>query len=293
MPSGPGTGVNIQTIEAPRIAVLGDLSGHLKPLLTTLAELGVEVDDRNVPRKVTWPDDLVVVQVGDLVHKGPVSELVVAVVDALFRRTGRWVQLLGNHEAQYVPGGVEFWVPPIDRRVGERLGQWWDEGFLRPAVAVDDDQRGPVLVSHGGLTVRSWRALGEPDHVGAVTALSQPVHHARHVLAAGAMAARDDDPGVVWTEPKRELRSPWLVHADVGGHVPFSQVHGHAQPLLPASRGGRRVPPELRSSTGVDDRGHVITRVGQRQIVGIDPGANGGRAARPRPLLLSGRLHLA
>lgn len=282
---------DLQTLEAPRIAVLGDLSGHLKPLLTTLAELGVEVDDRNVPRRVTWPEDLLVVQVGDLVHKGPVSELVVAVVDALFRRTGRWIQLLGNHEAQYVPGGLQFWVPPIDRRVGERLGAWWDEGFLRPAVAVDDTTHGPVLVSHGGMTVRSWQALGEPDHLGAVRALADPVHHARHVLAAGRMAARDADPGVAWTEPRQELRSPWLVRARVAGHIPFSQVHGHAQPLLSPSK-GRRVPPDLRSSTGVDDRGHVITRVGGRQIIGIDPGANGGRATRPRPLLLSGRLHL-
>ena len=283
---------DLHTVDAPRIAVLGDLSGHLKPLLTTLAELGVEVDDRNVPRQVTWPDDLVVVQVGDLVHKGPVSELVVAVVDALFRRTGRWVQLLGNHEAQYVPGGTAFWVPPIDARVGERVGQWWDEGFLRPAVAIDDERRGPVLVSHGGLTVRSWHALGDPDHLGAVGALADPANHARHVLAAGIMAARDADPGVAWTEPKQELRAPWLVHAQVGGTVPFSQVHGHAQPLLPPSR-GRRVPPELRSSTGVDDLGHVITRVGDREIVGIDPGANGGRSARPRALVLSGRVHLA
>ena len=278
-------------LEAPRIAVLGDLSGHLKPLLTTLAELGVEVDDRNVPRRVSWPDDLVVVQVGDLVHKGPVSELVVAVVDALFRRTGRWVQLVGNHEAQYVPGGTSFWVPPIDARVGARLGEWWQEGFLRPAVAVDDARRGPVLVSHGGLTVRAWRALGEPDHVGAVGALADPTAHAAHVLQPGVMAARDADPGVAWTEPKQELRSPWLVHAQMGGDVPFSQVHGHAQPLLPPSK-GRRVPPELRDSTGIDDLGHVITRVGGREIIGIDPSA-GGRPARPRALLLSGRVHLA
>ena len=283
--------MTLRTIDSPRIAVLGDLSGHLKPLLTTLAELGVEVDDRNVPREVRWPDDLVVVQVGDLVHKGPVSELVVAVVDALFRRTGRWVQLLGNHEAQYLPGGIDFWVPPIDQQVAARLGEWWQEGFLRPAVAVDDVDRGPVLVSHGGLTVRSWQELGEPDHVGAVAALGDPANHARHVFAAGTMAARDADPGVAWTEPRQELRSPWLVQAQVGAPVPFTQVHGHAQPLLPPSR-GRRVPPALRSSTGVDDVGHVITRVGDRYIVGIDPGASGGRAARPRPLLLSGRLHL-
>lgn len=278
-------------MEAERIAVLGDLSGHLKPLLTTLEELGVEVDDRDVPRRVSWPADLVVIQVGDLVHKGPVGELVVAVVDALFRRTGRWIQLVGNHEAQYLPGGIDFWVPRLDPRIAERLRQWWDEGFLRSAVAVEDRRLGPVLISHGGLSVRSWRELGEPEAPAAVGALARAEHLDRHVFAAGMMAARDADPGVAWTEPRRELRVPWLAHAGAGGDVPFSQIHGHAQPLLPP-REGRGIPPDLRSSTTVDRLGHVRTEVAGRVIVGIDPGANGGRAARPRPLLLSGRVHL-
>ncbi len=278
-------------MQVQRIAVLGDLSGHLKPLLTTLAELGVEVDDRNVPRQVRWPEDLVVVQVGDLVHKGKVSELVVAVVESLFRRTGRWVQLVGNHEAQYLPGGIDFWQPRIDPVIAAKLVDWWDEGFLRPAVAIDDDHLGPVLVSHAGMTVRSWQGLGEPDHVEAARLLAQPQHHARHVLAAGQMAARDDDPGVAWTQPHRELRTPWLARGRAGEPVPFSQVHGHAQPLLPPAQ-GRGVPADLRSSTTVDRVGHVRTRAGGRVIVGIDPGANGGRAARPRPLLLSGELHV-
>jgi hypothetical protein len=271
--------------------VLGDLSGHLKPLLTTLAELGVEVDDRNVPRRVTWPDDLVVVQVGDLVHKGPVSELVVAVVETLFRPTGRWVQLVGNHEAQYLPGGVDFWQPRIDGVIAAKLAAWWDGGFLRPAVAVDDDRLGPVLISHGGLTVRSWQELGEPDHITTAAALTVPEHHGRHVFAAGRMAARDADPGVTWTEPHRELRSPWLLRGTSSEYVPFSQVHGHAQPLLPPSQ-GRGVPADLRRSTTVTAAGHVTTRTGGRVIVGVDPGANGGRASRPRPLLLAGQLHL-
>jgi hypothetical protein len=279
-------------VHAQRIAVIGDLSGHLKPLLTTLAELGVAVDDRDVPRRVQWPDDLVVVQVGDLVHKGPVSELVVAVVESLFRRTGRWVQLVGNHEAQYLPGGVDFWQPRIDAVIAAKLTQWWADGFLRPAVAIDDDRLGPVLVSHGGMTVRSWRELGEPEHVAAAELLRDPQHHARHVLAAGRMAARDDDPGVAWTEPHRELRSPWLLEGTQGRYVPFSQVHGHAQPLLPPAQ-GRGVPADLRSSTVVDRLGHVRTRTGGRVIVGIDPGATGGRASRPKPLLLSGTVHVS
>lgn len=259
-------------------------------MLTTLSELGVQVDDRDVPRRVQWPDDLVVVQVGDLVHKGPVSELVVAVVDGLFRRTGRWVQLVGNHEAQYLPGGIDFWVPRVDRVIGDRIAEWWDEGWMRPAVAIDDDRLGPVLVSHGGMTVRSWQELGEPDHVEAARLLARPEHHARHVLAAGQMAARDADPGVAWTEPHRELRSPWLLRGKEALGVPFSQVHGHAQPLLPVSE-GRGVPADLRSSTDVvAATGHVRTRTGGRVIVGIDPGA-GGRPRRPKPLVLSGEIH--
>lgn len=286
-----------QTLQAPRIAVLGDLSGHLKPLLTTLAELGVEVDDGEVPRRVDWPDDLVVVQVGDLVHKGPVSELVVAVVDGLFRRTGRWIQLLGNHEAQYLPMGRDFWVPRIDPRVAERLVAWWDEGFLRPAVAIDDVARGPVLASHAGLTRAAWQALGEPDAPRAAAALADPSHHATHVFRAGMFMDEPHEPGVVWTDPAVELRSPWLAAHAAGEAMPFGQVHGHARPLRrladPRRPGRSRygVPAELRSSTVVDGRGHVVTRVGDRQVVGIDPGA-GARPRRPRPLLLSGRVHL-
>lgn len=277
-------------LRASRIAVLGDLSGHLKPLLTELASLGVEVDSRDVPRRVTWPEDLVVVQVGDLVHKGPVSELVVAVVESLFRRTGRWIQLVGNHEAQYLPGGIDFWQPRIDHVIADKVREWWATGFLRPAVAIDDDGLGPVLVSHGGLTLRSWQELGEPDHIAAAAALSAPANHARHVLAAGQMAARDADPGVAWTEPHRELRIPWIVEGQAGRVVPFSQVHGHAQPLLPPSE-GRGIPADLRRSTTVTGLGHVRTRAGGREIIGIDPGA-GGRPRRPRALVLSGEVHL-
>jgi hypothetical protein len=281
-----------EVLEASRIALLGDLSGHLKPLLTTLAELGVQVDSRDVPRRVEWPDDLVVVQVGDLVHKGPVSELVVAVVDGLFRRTGRWVQLLGNHEAQYLPGGRDFWVPRVAPGVAERLVAWWDAGFLRPAVAVEA-ARGPVLVTHAGLTRPAWQALGEPDAVAAAAALADPARHDTHVFRPGMFLDEPAEPGVTWTDPVLELRSPWLAAAAGGVPMPFSQVHGHARALRWSAEARRyRVPAELRSSTRQDRNGHVITQVGERAIVGIDPGA-GARPRRPRALVLSGRVHLA
>ncbi len=74
-----------------RIAVLGDASGWLSPTLAALRGLGVQVDlDR-----FSWPDDLVVVHVGDLVHKGPDSDDLVAWVDAVMERVGdRWIQLV-------------------------------------------------------------------------------------------------------------------------------------------------------------------------------------------------------
>jgi hypothetical protein len=44
--------------------VIGDIGGHLSELRTELVRLGAGPDG--------WlPDDLIVVQVGDLIHRGP------------------------------------------------------------------------------------------------------------------------------------------------------------------------------------------------------------------------------
>jgi hypothetical protein len=61
-----------------RVAVIGDIGGHLNELRTELVRLGAGQDGR-------LPDDLIVVQVGDLIHRGPDSDGVVALVDRYLR----------------------------------------------------------------------------------------------------------------------------------------------------------------------------------------------------------------
>jgi hypothetical protein len=82
---------------AHRVAVIGDIAGHLDELRTELRRLGAD-------GATGWlPGDLTIIQVGDLVHRGPASDAVVALVDGyLTRQPMQWVQLVGNHEAHYL-----------------------------------------------------------------------------------------------------------------------------------------------------------------------------------------------
>src|ERR1700755_2285929 len=81
-----------------RVAVIGDVGGHLLELEAALASLGATGGDHRLP------DDLTVVQVGDLIDRGPDSAGVLDLVDRyLDNQPAQWVQLIGNHEAQYLP----------------------------------------------------------------------------------------------------------------------------------------------------------------------------------------------
>src|SRR6266704_3187599 len=131
-----------------QIAVLGDLSGHLAPFAQALRELGVDVAAAQVP------DDLVVVQVGDLVHKGPDSDAIVALVDRLLAANpGCYVQLLGNHEDQYL-GGHQFFdqAPPLAPTTIATLRRWQAVGALKAAAAIRTAGGASYLVTHAGLT---------------------------------------------------------------------------------------------------------------------------------------------
>ena len=55
-----------------RVAVIGDVGGHLAELRRELVRLGADEETGELP------DDLTIVQVGDLVHRGPDSAGVVS-----------------------------------------------------------------------------------------------------------------------------------------------------------------------------------------------------------------------
>ncbi len=140
-----------------RLALIGDIGGHLQQLQEALWSLGV--DNR-------IPDDLIVIQVGDLVHKGPDSDAVVELVDGFLQdQPDRWVQLMGNHEACHL-GADLFAHDQVSPQTEATLQRWYDDGLLRLGVAVSSDL-GPILVTHArpdayvvGANRSAHRALG-------------------------------------------------------------------------------------------------------------------------------------
>jgi len=250
-----------------RVAILGDIQGRLDVLEDTLALVGVS-------QNCDWPEDLVVVQVGDLVHRGPSSPAVIALVDRLLEHSGgRWVQLIGNHEATYLPGG-RWHVPGDEHLPAETVAtirRWQERGALQLAVATED-----VLVTHAGLTHRRWDALGRPasarDAAAALNAelADDPAAAFRPGWMLAGEPSADSDPGVIWTHTTRELYPGWM-RAE---RVPFGQVHGHLS-AFKWNRGlwEHTTPTELRRTATIDRVArHLTVLIDGQPFTGVDPG---------------------
>jgi Calcineurin-like phosphoesterase len=203
-----------------RIAVIGDVAGHVGELRAELRRLGA---DRETGR---LPDDLTVVQVGDLVHRGPASDAVVELVDGyLTLQSAQWVQLVGNHEAQYLRDPAFAWPERISQRSGDTLRRWWAAGQMRAATWVRDAAES-FLITHAGVTVDFWRVtLGAPRTAEqAATAINSLIGTDDGALfRAGTMLhRRARDAGPLWAATAAELLPGWLTTT-----LPFSQIHGH------------------------------------------------------------------
>ncbi|HJQ03962.1 MAG TPA: metallophosphoesterase [Nocardioides sp.] len=254
-----------------RIAVIGDVGGHLEALRAELSRIGVPDDGAG-----EIPEDLVVVQVGDLVHRGPDSAGVVALVDTHLRRTpDRWFQLVGNHEAFYVFGPQFRLSERLDRRAAGTLSGWWQEGVLRAAVSFSSGGE-TFLVTHAGLTREYWRLfLGAPDDArAAAAALNDMLRRGDdRLIRAGQVHGGAVDPaaGPLWAAADTELEAGWRDHT-----LPFSQVHGHSS----AVRWPDGDAPEPPASDVVLDHTlrHTTTVLAGGRIIGVDPG-HGDNAA--------------
>jgi hypothetical protein len=268
------------------VAVIGDVGGHRDELEGALIDLGWN------PETGLLPSGLVVVQLGDLVHRGPdstgVLDLVERVMDA---NPTQWVQLVGNHEGHYIGGPQfqprEYQVTRPDR---QRLVDWWDTGRMRMAAAIEVEGVGEVLVTHAGLTAGMWAYNGSHSSASAaamsLNLLSRVAPNL--IFTTGAMV--QDTPtnraaGPVWAHPTKEVLASWLEL----GEMPFHQIHGHATEYRwRDGRWDQDVPASLRTSDAVDfERRHTRLRVGGHVIMGIDPGHGADGALRWAPLLLA------
>ena len=231
------------------------------------------------------------IQVGDLVHRGPDSAGVLALVDRyLGEQPDQWVQLVGNHEAQYLRPPAFEWPETISDDDAGLLVRWWSTGQMRVAAAVEAAGE-HFLVTHAGLTEGFWeRALDRlPAAEQTARALNSFIgEHDDVIFSAGEMlggGAPNLLAGPVWASAAAELIPSWL---ESGRPLPFSQIHGHSRAM--GWRGGRES-----GATGVaavttfdpQTAQETATLPGGR-IVGIDPG-HGRKPHRPwRAFVLSG-----
>ncbi|MET1005159.1 MAG: metallophosphoesterase [Propionibacteriaceae bacterium] len=253
-----------------RTAVIGDVGGHTEDLRRELARLGADPDTGRLP------DDLTVIQVGDLIHRGPDSVGVVELVDGYLRQQPeQWIQLVGNHEAQYLRAPAFDWPERLGGPVVETLRRWWADGQMLAAASVAGHDEN-FLVTHAGLTHGFWHAvldrLVHADRVAA--ALNSLIGSHEDVLfnAGQMLGRRKPDPmaGPVWAAAATELVPSWI-----GSRMPFSQIHGHAS-IYDWQQQRFRGPKEVTRLTTVDEEAkHETSTLEGGRIIGIDPGHSG------------------
>jgi hypothetical protein len=208
---------------------------------------------------------------------------VVALVDRYLReQPGQWVQLAGNHEAQYLRDPAFEWPESVGEGSVAALRSWWSSGRLQVAAAV----RGPgedFLVTHAGLTEGYWRqALDSPASAfDAAAAINSFIGTHEDVLFWSGQMLGGGSPnlsaGPVWASAAAELVPSWLGAARP---LPFSRVHGHS--MIVDWR--RRVLNGSRDVAGLltidEDAAHEVVTLPGGRIIGVDPG-HGREPRRP------------
>ncbi|WP_018602427.1 metallophosphoesterase [Mycobacterium sp. 155] len=238
-----------------RVAVIGDVGGHVEELRRELRSLGTSATG-------VLPDDLVVIQVGDLVHRGPDSDGVIRLVDYYLNTyPDQWIQLLGNHEVYYLRPNTFVWWDRIGYLEQRILKKWWREEKLHAAVAVETDDE-EFLVTHAGVTEKFWR-----EHLHAPRTASEAARRINSLARTGCetlygggamLGAPNPMVGPIWASRNDELVPGWE-----GTTLPFSQVHGHSGSHGECDHPTTTYDPELH---------HEETRLAGGRLIGIDPG---------------------
>jgi hypothetical protein len=272
--------------------VFGDTGGHFDQLVSALYAIGANVASYKLPEDVT------VIHVGDLIHKGPGTSQVLALVDMFIHKNpGRWIQLLGNHEAQHVNFGTapHFWeclCTPDEEAI---LQDWWDTGKMVSAHGVDKilphtlteqiDPEGKllapyndngVLFTHAGLTRLWWnKVLGGETHAPTVAAKLNAMPLADVTAPGLLLGVPNSGVGPVWAIGNSEVYPSWYKpFANGAPGLPFVQVHGHTTAINWQTGQWRpMVSNAFKKHSVVDVQRRIIaTQIGEGMLVSIDPG---------------------
>lgn len=270
-----------------RVAVVGDVGGQLPALRDQLVGLGADAET------LALPPDLTVIQVGDLMHRGPDSPGVIGLVDRVMtEQPGQWVQLAGNHEALYLGLPQFHWPERLPGPAQEVINRWWGTARLRIAAAVEiDGQDAHWLVTHAGLTQGFWRHfLGMPDSgVDAARSLNRLAGslHEKWLFRPGVMVTEKIDlsAGPMWASAPDELIPSWR---EAALQMPFQQVHGHSSLIDWVTGRHLGLADRVGPFTADDRLRHTTSLIGDRRIVGVDPGHGRRPAPTWGPLVLAG-----
>lgn len=271
-----------------RIAIFGDVGGHYRALAAGLEEVGCKLEKHQVPA------DLVVIQVGDLVHKGPDSSGCVALADHMKEANPeRWFQLLGNHEGQYL-GGPAFWGDDLsdDFYTVDTLQRWWKEKTAGMAIAVRDERLGDVLVTHAGLSHLWWsQVLGGIQNAKLAADILNGLQ-APDAFHPGSMLhkAPPGEGGVAWAWSLGELYEPWQRYTkQTKKPLPFSQAHGHCSSYWWDRKRNDITNSGYSGTMKIDHKHrHYTLKIGGKTFISTDPGWGKTASTIQYPYMLEG-----
>ena len=248
-----------------RIAVIGDVGGHAGPLRSELTRLGARDDG-------SLPEDLIVIQVGDLIHRGPHSAQVVDIVDRyLTTQPGQWIQLIGNHEAHYLRPPVFAWPETLGQRHSRIINRWWRDGTAAVAAAIEASYES-FLITHAGLTAAFWAGVLDGPLLAAEAArrvndLARAGSDA--VFRSGVMlhGTTAPDAGPLWADTMTELLPGWADR-----QMPFSQIHGHSSLTTWHADDSAIAPVGIEALVSIDAGAkHESVHLAGGRLIGIDP----------------------
>lgn len=231
-----------------RLAIFGDVGGHAGVFAKGLRQLGV--------KNGYIPDDLIVLQMGDLIHKGVNSEMIVSRVDELMKNNpGQWLQLMGNHEFMHLKNSCPpFWRCHCSENLIRTLQKWHHHGYMRVAhylhdvLAPEETIKRDVLFTHAGLS-RYFLSLDAAtnDVESIATTLNNLSLTFLHNPGLAMYPKLNFKASPVWITALPELYTTWTSRfnqeqysdysqraldlsliADDPTPMPFHQFHGHS-----------------------------------------------------------------
>ncbi len=265
------------------VFVFGDIGAHRDLFEESLKQLGCDTNRGIIP------EDKAIVQVGDLIDRGPDSDGTVDLVER-FIESPQWIQLVGNHEGQYL-GGVRFTTSRSNvdpsKETTRKLLRWYRQNLLKHCVGVVSGGE-PYLITHSGMTCYYWReTLGEKTDLSAlVTTINQLPSRVFMEEGDSFDPNTDKEPGPIWSHCKMVIQS-WKTALGLKIPMPVNQIHGHQALINWATLSRHPETAYQGPSVYIDSAARISNvEIGEKKIYQVDPGLGKYASWVPQPLVL-------